>query len=70
VVYLIKGAIFRPNYRTNLLGRVSLDICPLGELIEMFYTRETTLLYDKVYALLGISSNNTSAAGFLPDDTV
>ncbi|KAF2022634.1 HET-domain-containing protein [Setomelanomma holmii] len=70
VVYLMEGAIFRPDYRTSLSDRVSLEICPLGELIEMFHTREATLLHDKVYALLGMSSDNTNAAGLSPDYTV
>lgn len=70
VVYLMKGVIFQPDYQTSLLGRVSLDICPLGELVEIFHTREATLRHDKVYALLSMSSNNTSVAGFLPDYTV
>ncbi|KAF2193973.1 hypothetical protein K469DRAFT_651037 [Zopfia rhizophila CBS 207.26] len=70
VIYLIKGAIFRPDYQTGSSGSVSLDICPLGELIDMFHTHEATLRHDKVYALLGMSSDNTSAAGLSPDYTV
>lgn len=56
--YLIRGAIFRPKYATSSSGRFSLDIRPLGELIDMYHTHEATKLHDKVYALLGMSSNN------------
>ncbi|KAN0114431.1 hypothetical protein V8E51_003975 [Hyaloscypha variabilis] len=58
VTYLIKGAIFRPKHATNWSGRSSLDICPLGELIDRYHTHEATKLHDKVYALLGMSSDD------------
>ncbi|KAF2186091.1 hypothetical protein K469DRAFT_664582 [Zopfia rhizophila CBS 207.26] len=67
VIYLIKEAIFRPDCQTSSSGRVSLDICPLGELIDMFHTHEAKLRHDRVYALLGMSSDNTTAAGLSPD---
>ena len=67
VTYLIRGAIFRPNYATSMPGRSSLDICPLGELIDMYHTHEATKRHDKVYALLGMSSDNLSKAGLLPN---
>ncbi|WPJ64063.1 hypothetical protein SMAC4_13733 [Sordaria macrospora] len=67
VTYLIRGAIFRPKYVTNQSDNFSLDIRPLGELIEMYYTREATDRRDKVYALLGMSSDNTTAAGLFAD---
>jgi ankyrin repeat protein len=59
VTYLIRGAIFRPRRR----GRVSNEVCSLSELIDMYHTHEATLHSDKVYALLGISSD-----GFLNTD--
>jgi hypothetical protein len=62
VTYVIRGAIFRPKYATNLSGGVS-----LGELIDMYHTREATERHDKVYALFGMSSDNPSAAGLLPN---
>lgn len=65
VTYLIRGAIFRPKYITSPLGELS-----LGELIDMYHTRESTVPNDMVYALLGISSDYPSAAGLSPDYTV
>ncbi|EGO56084.1 hypothetical protein NEUTE1DRAFT_110659 [Neurospora tetrasperma FGSC 2508] len=71
VAYLIRGAIFRPNYATTCqTDNFSLDIRPLGELIEMYHTREATDRRDKVYALLGMSSDNPIAAGLSADYTI
>ncbi|KAK3355245.1 heterokaryon incompatibility protein-domain-containing protein, partial [Neurospora tetraspora] len=67
VTYLIRGAIFRPKYVTNQSDNFSLNIRPLGELIEMYHTREATDRLDKVYALLGMSSDNPTAAGLFAD---
>ena len=69
VTYLIRGAIFRPNYATSTPGGFSLDICPLGELIDMYHTHKATKRHDKVYALLGMSSDDPSEAGLQPDYT-
>jgi len=55
--YLIRGAILRPKYATSRSDRFSLDICPLGELIDMYHNREAADRRDKVYALLGMSSD-------------
>ena len=68
ILHLINGAISRPDHQLNSSGRVSLDICSLGELIDRFHTHEATLHHDKVYALLGMSS--ASAASLLPDYSV
>lgn len=62
VTYLIRGAIFRPKYTTSPSGGLS-----LGELIDMYHTREATKRHDKVYALLGMSSDDTNTAGLSPD---
>ena len=67
VTYLIRGAIFRPKYATNQSDNFSLNIRPLGELIEMYHTREATDRLDKVYALLGMSSDNPTVAGLFAD---
>ncbi|KAL9625060.1 MAG: hypothetical protein Q9160_000789 [Pyrenula sp. 1 TL-2023] len=67
VVYLIRGSIFRPKYTTCQSGRVSLDIRPLGELIDMYHTHKATERLDKVFALLVMSSDNLNTAGLLPD---
>ncbi len=61
VVYLIMGAAFRPRYETNR----SLNIRPLSVLVDMYHTRKSTEPLDKVYALLGMSSDDPSAAGLL-----
>ncbi|KAF2190357.1 hypothetical protein K469DRAFT_760273 [Zopfia rhizophila CBS 207.26] len=65
VTYLIGGAIFRPKYATYSSGGAS-----LGELIDMYHTREATKRHDKVYTLLGMSSDDLSAAGLTPNYTV
>ncbi|KAH8722793.1 heterokaryon incompatibility protein-domain-containing protein [Phaeosphaeriaceae sp. PMI808] len=62
VTYLIRGAIFRPKYAVSSAGGVS-----LGELIDMYHTRKATIRHDKVYALLGMSSDDSSAAGLSPN---
>ncbi|RYP28112.1 hypothetical protein DL767_007369 [Monosporascus sp. MG133] len=59
---LIKHSIFRPKYRIDPSGRVSLGIRPLSELIDMYHTYEATERHDKVFALLGMSSDAPSAA--------
>jgi hypothetical protein len=65
VTYLIREAIFRPKYGTSPLGGLS-----LGELIDIYYTRKATKRHDKVYALLGMSSNNPSTANLSPNYAV
>ena len=50
ITYLIKGATFRPKYTMSWSGRASLNIRPLGELIDMFHTHKATRPVDKVYA--------------------
>ncbi|KAL2802430.1 heterokaryon incompatibility protein-domain-containing protein [Aspergillus granulosus] len=74
VVPLIEGATFRfKNVGvSNLLAGepFSLRIRPLGELIEMYHTRDATMPADKVFALLGMSSDNPIGGGLLPDYTI
>lgn len=65
VTFLIRGAIFRPSYTLSGRGKVSQDICSLGELIDMYHTHKATLRHDKVYALLGMSSDDASKANLL-----
>ncbi|CAH0055778.1 unnamed protein product [Clonostachys solani] len=73
IAYLIRGAVFRPRYEgceTSQSGRFSLDIRPLSELVDMYHTRKATNPLDKIYALLGISSDNhddLNKAGLLPN---
>ncbi|KFA51961.1 hypothetical protein S40293_09494 [Stachybotrys chartarum IBT 40293] len=63
--YLIKGAVFRSKYVATHLERFSLNIRPLGELIDMYHNRQATDRRDKVYALLGMSSD--VSVGLSPD---
>lgn len=48
-------------------GRFTLSIRPLAELADLFHTRLATVAADKVYALLGMSSDNATAAGLSAD---
>ncbi|RYP63003.1 hypothetical protein DL771_009488 [Monosporascus sp. 5C6A] len=65
--FLIKSAIFRSKYATSRSDRFSLGIRPLGELVDMYHNREATDRRDKVYALLGMSSDDHIPAGLSPD---
>ena len=62
VIYVIRGAIFQPKYAISLSGGVS-----LGELIDIYYTCKATERHNKVYVLFGMSSNDPSVAGLLPN---
>lgn len=57
MVYLMSGAPFRPKYALSQTGQFSLAIHTLGELIEMYRANNATEPVDKVYALLGMSSD-------------
>jgi hypothetical protein len=59
VTYLIRKAIFRP-WR---LSRVLSEVYPLSELIDMYHTHKATLHSNKVYALMGMSSNGFLKTG-------
>lgn len=67
VAFLIRGAIFRSRHISQKQGRLSLDICSLGELVDMYHAHKATKCHDKVYALLGMCSDDLSAAGLKPD---
>jgi hypothetical protein len=67
VTYLIRGAIFRSKLITSSLERASLNICSLGELLSMYHTHQSTRRHDKIYALLGMASDDLTASGLLPD---
>ena len=61
IVYLIRGASFRPRHvgdeDSRRAGGFSLQICPLSQLVDMYHTRGATINLDKVYALLGMGSD-------------
>ncbi|KAF2491223.1 HET-domain-containing protein, partial [Lophium mytilinum] len=65
VTYLMKGAIFRPVM--SKASSTSRAICPLGELMDMYHSHEATKRHDKVYALLGMSSDDHSKANLSPN---
>ncbi|OCK78570.1 HET-domain-containing protein, partial [Lepidopterella palustris CBS 459.81] len=67
VTYLITGAVFRRKKVSRSSGTFSLRIRPLGELIEMYHDREASKRHDKVFALLGMSSDDSISADLLPD---
>ncbi|KAL8344915.1 hypothetical protein RB601_005110 [Gaeumannomyces tritici] len=61
IAHLIKDAIFRRRHDrndTSRPARFSLNIRPLNELVDMYHTRQATNPLDKVYALLGMSSDD------------
>ncbi len=69
VIYLIRGAIFRPRHgggEAVQSGSFSLDICPLSELVDMYHNRKATERRDKVYALLGMSSDDPAQQSYRP----
>ncbi|TGO46396.1 hypothetical protein BCON_0328g00120 [Botryotinia convoluta] len=70
ITYLTKEANFRPKYAKSSSENFSLDIRPLSELIDTYYTRESTDDLDKVYAILAMCSDNPTSAGLLPDYTI
>ncbi|KAK3339865.1 heterokaryon incompatibility protein-domain-containing protein, partial [Lasiosphaeria hispida] len=65
--YLIRGALFRPRRGPSQSGPFSLQIRPLGELVEMYHTRKATERHDKVYALLGMASDGNVDKKLLAD---
>ena len=67
VTYLIRQARFRPTVGVCWSDMSFLAIHPLGELLDMFHTHEATERHDKVYALLGMSSDALNTANLLPD---
>ena len=67
VVYLIERAGLRSKHISNLPKSFSLNIRCLVELIDMFHTRGATDVRDKVYALLGMSSDYPEKTSLRPN---
>jgi hypothetical protein len=67
VAYLIREAIFRPPFSINPSTRPSLEITSLGELMDMYHTHEATKPHDRIYALLGMCSDDLGEANLLPN---
>jgi hypothetical protein len=70
VMYLIKGAIFRPDTLATSAGRPTLNISPLNVLVDMYHTQEATDCRDKVFALLGMSTDDLSEGSLTPNYSV
>ena len=58
-LYLMRGAISRP--KCGWSDEKSLRLRPLGELIDMFHSHKAYKLRDRVYALLGMSTDGYNA---------
>jgi ankyrin repeat protein len=69
VTYLIREAIYRPEYSTEITsGGMGLEICPLSGLLDMYHAQKATKRHDKVYALLSMSSDgDLRDAGLSPN---
>lgn len=69
IANLIRNAVFRPRYNSALVqpDGFSLSIRPLAELADLFHTRMATVLLDRVYALLGMSSDDPATVGLSVD---
>ena len=67
LTYLIERAGLRSKFGTKSAERFSLEIRSLAELIDMFYTRKASDTFDKVYALLGMASDDPGKADIQPD---
>lgn len=69
ITYLLRDSIFRRGL-TEVADTCSmtLGIRPLGELIDMYHDFQATDWRDRIYALLGMSSGDTTA--FSPDYTI
>jgi hypothetical protein len=73
VVTLIEGAIFRSRQIPRNQGRLSLGIRSLGELVDVYHAHQATKFHDKIYALLGICTDDPvllRAAGLEPDHSL
>src|SRR2546423_3967352 len=67
VTFLIRETIFRSRVPPRDQDRLSLNICSLGELIDMYHAYKATRLHDKLYALLGMCSDDLKVAGLEPN---
>ncbi|KAK1242545.1 hypothetical protein MKX08_005357 [Trichoderma sp. CBMAI-0020] len=65
--YLIRRKVLQPKQTTSNPSTFSLNIAPLSELIDMYHAREASDCRDKVYALLGMSSDNYSPRDLSPN---
>jgi hypothetical protein len=66
VADLIKGGGFR-RQGMSVSGRFTLGIRPLGELVDMYRTHQATDRRDKIFALLGMSSDHQIFPAVMPN---
>ena len=57
--------VYSKSARNKPARYILFNIRPLGELVDMYHTRRATNHHDKVYALLGMSSDNPGTAELL-----
>ncbi|KAL5365089.1 HET-domain-containing protein [Aspergillus floccosus] len=62
VIRLMTGAIFRSIYEVDSRGAHR-----LSQLIDMYHSHQATNKHDKIYALLGLSSDDPSTRGLKPN---
>ncbi|PQE15502.1 hypothetical protein CJF32_00006848 [Rutstroemia sp. NJR-2017a WRK4] len=67
VISLIEGAGLRSKHTASSKQRFTLGIRSLAELLDMFHIREASKSHDKVYALLGMSSDELEKGVLEPD---
>ena len=67
VTPLIRDSIFRSKQLSRKQERFSLCIRPLCELVNIYHAQEATKCHDKIYALLGMSSDDLRESELLPD---
>lgn len=70
VLRLIKPSIFRSSHAQKGQDGSSLSVYRLGELLDFYHIYEASKQHDKIYALLGMSTDNLSEAGLSPDYAV
>ena len=70
LTHLIEQAGLRPKYTSSSQETYSLKISSLAQLVDIFHTREASDPRDRVYALLGMSSDDPIKAGLQPDYTI
>ncbi|KAK1757047.1 heterokaryon incompatibility protein-domain-containing protein [Echria macrotheca] len=69
-VYLIGASVVRDRRVKSRSDRFSLDVCSLAELLDLYHDRSATDQRDKVFALLGMSSDDKIPDSLLPQTDV
>ncbi|KAK0616396.1 heterokaryon incompatibility protein-domain-containing protein [Immersiella caudata] len=67
ITYLMRHVTFWPRAAASRTGAFSLKIRPLAELVDMYHTHKASNQLDKIYALLGMCSDDPKAAGLSAD---